>query len=719
MNSTTLIPELESRQFNQNDTINLINVRLKKLIRIKDSALEYTDKIIANNDRIAKEHSLYKSYYGLMNRFLSCMYYQFNCNIHISPIDQTGLINLIFIRPDTKQQYITPCTYFGKIVYAANLDGSLHIIYKEDTLLKLYEYFKSLSLNGPYKSLPLVFLQPSKEEFMALFWMHQKIFFHLKSLIPPLVETLRENILYFRNLAFNELFYSRISNSISTILTQSDDPEVQFNQIENIKKYILLKLHIYNTPSDSLNTSTYIFSRHSHSSYAISSVKFKNIISWLYKISNGNIDTINSLFDIIGVCILGNDFMNEIHPINKLTVIKTSNVNTVAKFIKDIMVGNTLTRTNADLIYAINTRYANNLAFTEYTLKEINNRLTHNYNNCLLDDNASGIAANISTENLTQQLPVLKAYLAKSDGLNGKTSDSIACQKDDIFGTIRYRNNLHFLHIVDKNDKKTINILKDMDCNFIDLPGNIQSANYPEFDSYEKDFIAFCATIGYIHRHLYTPATTNNNAAADTHITTDYVQTANEYMVEFIKNCFDAVIPLPDNNEIEAAISAELSDADDTNQLHKSKYDQNRLNIARVLKITDMPYIIGSEFITIFKELYRQNIENTDAELLSMLFTLLNDSYHLRYVKNKKAEYILHPSSPANVKVIYGLKFNIDKYNFEKERLAIMETEKEKQFSQQEFIMYIKNLINTYMPENMRTTWYDSKLFSQQDDEIK
>ena len=61
----------------------------------------------------------------------------------------------------------------------------------------------------------------------------------------------------------------------------------------------------------------------------------------------------------------------------------------------------------------------------------------------------------------------------------------------------------------------------------------------------------------------------------------------------------------------------------------------------------------------------------------------------------------------------------MDKYNFEKERLAIMETEKEKQFSQQEFIMYIKNLINTYMPENMRTTWYDSKLFSQQDDEIK
>lgn len=714
MDRNMLIPELETRQFNQNDAINLINVRLKKLIRIKDSALAHADQIIANDKRRSKEASFYKSYYSLMSRFVSYMYYQFNYNIHISPIDQTGIINLIFIQPYTQQQYIIPYTYSGKIVYVAYPHGPLHIFYKTETLINLFEYFKGLSHHGPYRHLPLVYLKPSQEEFLALFWMHQKLFSRLIRFIPPLIERPRENIFYFRNLAFNELFYSRISNSISTILAQNDDPNVQADIIEKIKNHILLKLHIYNNSPDALATTTYFFLRNSYNDYINSSHKYMNSISWLYKISNGNIDTINSLFDIIGVCILGNDFMNEIHAINKLTVIKTSNVNMVAKFIKDIMFGNTPKRTSEDLVHAINTRYANNFAFSEHTLMEINNRLTHNFNTCLLVENADGIVVNISTENLTQQLPILKTYLAKSAGLNGKTSDTIACKKDDIFGTIRYRNNLHFLHIVDKNDKKSIDILKDMSCNFIDLPGNISSATYPELDSYEKDFIAFCATIGYIQRHLYTPVATNNNTAADTNITTDYVQTANEYMAEFIKNCFDAVIPLPNNNEIESAISAELSDADDTEQLHKSKYDQNRLNIARVLKITNMPYIIGSEFINIFKELYQLNVENTDAELLSMLFTLLNDSYHLRYVKNKKAKYLLQSSSPANVKVIYGLKFNMDKYNVEKKRLASIEAEKEKQFSQEEFITYIKNLVNTYMPENMRITWYDSNLSGQQ-----
>lgn len=706
MDIESIIPDLNERRITNSDKINLINITLKNIFNNAQKEANETKKY---EEKLIYTEQMNLAFTSLIDKLLSWLSSnnEFNVKIQYTSTNPSEAMDFLLRDISTSNYYILPFTLGKNIIYSTILGDPTPFYYNSNTLADLYNYICNFSLNGPYKNFPLVFLKPSKEEFLSLFWMHQIHYSKQKPPFPPVLNFMPASIYSFRYYACQLLS----NKATSLILSQNNTIEKQYEAIEDLNKHILNKLRLFIHPQSSYNDSYQIFKRFGETTYTHSEKKYANIITWLYHISNGNIESINSLIEVIAVSILGNDFSNEIHPTNKLTVITTSNVNLISTFIKDILCYSTNKPFSEAILYSQNRPNYNMCPYTEYSLIELDNRLTPNHKTCLLTDCLFHYSVNISTGKVNQHLQNLTSYLAKSSAANGSTCKTCACVKDNIFNTIRYTNNIHFVHIIDKNDVKSIHLLKEMECNFIELTGDISNKEYPNFDYYEKFFISNCAIEGYLNKYLTASVPHKNNLTEPVFIE-EQAHSLSECMEFFVQNCFDSICPLPNESTIESAISKELPGMDDKKQLTKSKYDQFRLNIARTLEITKMPYIIASEFIDIFKKLYNGCTYTSDTEIINTLFKYLNDPYRLRYVKNKKSE-SLFPSETAsysNVKVIYGLKFNKNKYETEKLHLEKLNKNKTKSYDQTEFIKFIRTLISDYMPESMQKMIYDDKL---------
>ncbi|WP_427112717.1 hypothetical protein [Megasphaera sueciensis] len=503
-----------------------------------------------------------------------------------------------------------------------------------------------------YKRLSVFNLYPTSiEELMSLFYCHRTQFEKLEKPSNPiyfisLPVKLTHHIAAQRLLVASHMAFKTIAQH-STI-------NEKLRAYEKLEQTIYQRLGIAIKDPDELTIDFERFiSPNTNISY------FTNLRRVLYSVTKGNINDLESLLTLIAKSYLGNSLYEDItgHSTKQLTIISCNNPAFISAFLKEIFF----------------------CQITEYSLKTL---ATPSNLSRFIDDKMNGKLANIDTTEINFAPENIGWFIELAKGRKVNTRYKMTNQNQDKLTAqykITHRSTIQYIYITKNAIYKK---LSNIPHHAITLLGDIGEIEYQSISSREALTFAVASVCWLINKYA-SPKEKDKTLKED--IENFLLPDKEDAVEQFIENfCINRTSEIPENkiNKI------------DKRTIEGSKNEFHKLDIAKELNITSLPFTISSDFSYVFKIWYRLSFNKIFKGKDKDITNILKDKLHpIFYLKKRKVTYQFgnkEGRETTGTRGFYGIKIKKDVLQFYIKEIKI----KKEDNNVSAFNSYFDNLIN-------------------------
>lgn len=706
----SLIPTLPTRKVTMKDKIDHIKYNLKLAQKFEKSLQKYS----AENSRQTNEER---------QQTLLMQYYSRLASFGLVPPSQNSIFG--YAECILQLTNIVWCSVKSNVVYIFPIKDSL--VYSEAKLKNTYQDFQELLLNYIKSIIPrMPGLIPTEDEFLSIFFCHLQTVRlkkgYLKYQAFPWysshVKVIRSIACKYVEECYNEYSNEHIlaqSSSVTESEQKAENRDIALAKIFDVSYPELSSMEVMDIP-----ICTEIKTKPTprtgkgiplwNDKNRTPQTDYKNLIGILFTLTNGHCDLLVKFFKVLGKIYLGHDFWTEFKDIKMpyplLTIMKSKNVVFLEKFLKTIF--------EWKFIKLIGQANSPNDSFrciyTEYSLEQLENQKGTGLH---FQSLYQGTLVNISKQPENQSKFKFRDFGKQL--ASGERYTEI--KKDALFGDVSLSNTMHLIHLIPEDCETDT---EQYGNHVIYFPGDIENRCMPPLAGYELHFLIMASV-------YYCLDEDSDDIEESTSQNKKYqARSAKDMVAEFVSlYCTDSTNKIGklqdekylskrfnvflDKLQKEPKFKDRTEDLPTESSIKSSKFDTERINFAKELKITEeLSYTIATELHEAFVDLYGTSLSSSEFSTL-LVDEILKDKYHILYVKNSKAKSIF--SKPeSNVKVVYGIQLEKEKYEEALRQKAEQEKQESQMASQEEFLRFIKRLIIKYMPSEYQTTYADNKV---------